>query len=258
MANLTQNTKLEDLQKRISMLESGVVSSKPINVSAYNTPPSPVAKPEVIKQSVQQSPIEKTKPVSTKPKETVAEVTEEEVLTAPVPMSTPAPANNLKALWVKLLENISSSPSRSILKQQAIPVKITQDEVIVSVKSPNWLKQYGQDGSKHSLIVDVKKVIVRSPESGDDAIRAEQSGGDSDETPAPALIKKSFIPKQPEVTQEEVKEVLEESTASDDIVEDEVGSTQASPVKKGKNADSAYHSDTVNNILDLFEGKFID
>jgi len=267
MANLTQNTKLEDLQKRISMLESGVVSSKPINVSAYNTPPSPVAKPEVIKQSVQQSPIEKAKPVSTKPKETVAEVTEEEVLTAPVPMSTPAPANNLKALWVKLLENISSSPSRSILKQQAMPVKITQDEVIVSVKSPNWLKQYGQDGSKHSLIVDaanslfsggVKKVIVRSPESGDDAIRAEQSGGDSDETPAPAQIKKSFIPKKPDVTQEEVKEVLEESTASDDIVEDEVGSTQTSPVKKGKNADSAYHSDTVNNILDLFEGKFID
>lgn len=266
MANLTQNTKLEDLQKRISMLESGVVSSKHVNVSAYNTPPSPVAKPEVIKQSVSQPAVEKPKPVLSKEKAAV-EATEEEVLTAPVPMSTPAPANNLKALWQKLLENISSSPSRSILKQQAMPVKITQEEVIVSVKSPNWLKQYGQDGSKHSLIVDaantlfaggVKKVIVRSPESGDDAIRAEQSGGDSDETPAPAPVKKSFIPKEPEVTQEEVKEVVE-AASSDNAPDDEEDNNEVtSSVKKGKNADAAYHSDTVNNVLDLFEGKFID
>lgn len=43
MANLTENTKLEDLQKRISMLESGG-GSRVVNSSPYNTPPSPVKK----------------------------------------------------------------------------------------------------------------------------------------------------------------------------------------------------------------------
>src|SRR5574344_1436927 len=50
MANLTENTKLEDLQKRLAQLEVGN-SQKLVNVSVYNTPPAPVMKPE-IKQPV--------------------------------------------------------------------------------------------------------------------------------------------------------------------------------------------------------------
>lgn len=50
-------------------------------------------------------------------------------------MSKSAPPDSLKGLWAKLLENISSFPSRAILKQQAIPVKITSDEVIISIKT---------------------------------------------------------------------------------------------------------------------------
>ena len=61
-------------------------------------------KPEVIKQSVSQPAVEKPKPVFIKRKKAAVEATEEEVLTAPVPMSTPAPANNLKALWQNYLK----------------------------------------------------------------------------------------------------------------------------------------------------------
>lgn len=155
MANLAENTKLEDLQKRISVLESGA-PARPINVSAYNTPPSPVMKQEVIKPRVSME-TPKSEPQAPK----VATVSEEEVLNQQVPMSKPASTagNGLKALWVQFLENISSSPSRSILKQQAMPVKITKDEIIISVKSPNWLKQYGHEGSKHSLIVDAANTL---------------------------------------------------------------------------------------------------
>ena len=272
MANLAENTKLEDLQKRISALESGA-PVRPINVSAYNTPPSPVMKQEVIKPRVS---METPKSEHQAPK--VATVSEEDVLNQPVPMSKPASTagNGLKALWVQFLENISSSPSRSILKQQAMPVKITKDEIIISVKSPNWLKQYGHEGSKHSLIVEaanslfggeVKKIIVRSPESGDDAIRAEQSSSDDDK-PAPAP-KKPLIVEKPEVSNNEVKEILEENISTHSSVLNKVaqpvqtGIPQKQPpqpvqVHKIPNGDSSYHSDNVNMVMDLFEGKFLE
>lgn len=273
MANLAENTKLEDLQKRISVLESGA-PVRPINVSAYNTPPSPVMKQEVIKPRVS---METPKSESQAPK--VATVSEDEVLNQPVPMSKPASTagNGLKALWVQFLENISSSPSRSILKQQAMPVKITKDEIIISVKSPNWLKQYGHEGSKHSLIVEaanslfggeVKKIVVRSPESGDDAIRAEQSSSDDDK-PAPAP-KKPLIVEKPEVSNNEVKEILEEniSTQASSVLNKvaqpvQTGIPQKQPpqpvqVHKIPNGDSSYHSDNVNMVMDLFEGKFLE
>lgn len=273
MANLAENTKLEDLQKRISVLESGA-PVRPINVSAYNTPPSPVMKQEVIKPRVSME-TPKSDPQASK----VATVSEEDVLNQPVPMSKPASTagNGLKALWVQFLENISSSPSRSILKQQAMPVKITKDEIIISVKSPNWLKQYGHEGSKHSLIVEaanslfggeVKKIVVRSPESGDDAIRAEQSSSDDDK-PAPAP-KKPLIVEKPEVSNNEVKEILEKkvSTQTPAVLNKvaqpvQTGVPQKQPqqpvqVHKIPNGDSSYHSDSVNMVMDLFEGKFIE
>lgn len=273
MANLAENTKLEDLQKRISVLESGA-PVRPVNVSAYNTPPSPVMKQEVIKPRVS---METPKSEHQAPK--VATVSEEDVLNQPVPMSKQASTagNGLKALWVQFLENISSSPSRSILKQQAMPVKITKDEIIISVKSPNWLKQYGHEGSKHSLIVEaanslfggeVKKIVVRSPESGDDAIRAEQSSSDDDK-PAPAP-KKPLIVEKPEVSNNEVKEILEKkvSTQTPAVLNKvaqsvQPGVSQKQPqqpvqVHKIPNGDSSYHSDSVNMVMDLFEGKFLE
>ncbi len=258
MANLAENTKLEDLQKRVSILENGA-SLKPINVSAYNTPPSPVMKPEVRKPSAPSvKPPEQPK-IQAKSAQIVSE---EEVLTEPVPMSKPATVDTnsgLKTLWVKFLENISSSPSRSILKQQAMPVKITKDEIVIAVKSPTWLKQYSPEGSKYSLIVDaanalfaggVKKIIVRAPESGDDAIRSEQSSSTDDEKPAPAP--KSMpkpIQSEPELKSEDVNEIITDA---------EEESSKKEPVLKFRNPDSSYHSDIVNNVMDLFDGKFID
>ena len=155
MANLTENTKLEDLQKRLVALESGE-GVKMVNVSAYNTPPAPVKKPEVMRPTIKPAVVENAAAPATKVASALAP-TEEEVLSEPVPLSKPAQTNNLKASWVNLLENVSSFPSRAILKQQALPVKISPDEVVISIKNPSWLKQFGQDGSKHNFIVDAVK-----------------------------------------------------------------------------------------------------
>lgn len=250
MSNLVENTKLEDLQKRLSALESGE-AVKMVNVSAYNTPPAPVKKPEVMRPEI--------KPASVTKADNNAKIstpTAEEVSLEPVPMSKPAEVNNLKVSWVKLLENVSSFPSRAILKQQALPVKITADEVIISIKNPSWLKQFGADGSKHNFIVDAvksmygnaNKVIVRAPEPGDNALRKESSSGNSDdEAPAPAPAKEPPVKQpenEPEITEQEVKEVVE--------------AKQQTTLAKPKTGDAMFHSDIVNNVMELFEGKFIE
>lgn len=279
MANLVENTKLEDLQKRISLLESGS-GSRLVNVSAYNTPPSPVMKQEVIKPAGSMPKLDNivktSKPVEhVKPKEVVSE---EEVLNQQVPNSKPASDSNLKALWVKLLDNISSFPSRAILKQQALPVKISSDEVIITIKNPSWLKQFGQDGAKHNFIVEAvgnlfsgssPKIIVRQPAAGDDAIRSGKTKDSSeDEKPAP---------ENPKESSKEVKQIKQEehvatsfiqkgntvSVDSSENLHKEANSIAEHQIAKHKftssrNPDSSYHSDSVNMIMDLFEGKFIE
>ncbi len=294
MSNLVENTKLEELQKRILHLESGEVP-KVINTSPYNTPPSPVKKSDLIKpvgspvKKVDNAKTETVKPQqgAALPVQSQTVFTEEEVLTDQVPVSKTVPVNGLKAGWAKLLENVSSFPSRAILKQQALPVKITADEVIISIKNPNWLKQFGQDGAKHNFIVEaakaafgapVSRVVVRAPEAGDDAIRKEQGDTSDDEKPAPVsktattampVIAAPAVQKQrleenvkfePELlsqTTGEPVEILDEHESQDDNTVLEGSEDTLAQVLKEKN-ESAYHSDGVNMVLDLFEGKIIE
>lgn len=274
MTNLVENTKLEDLQKRISALESGN-TSRLVNVSSYNTPPAPVLKPEVKKPAAVNQRIDNVEQTAAPSVKSTAGASEEEVLNQPVPMSKPASSNNLKTIWVKLLENISSFPSRAILKQQALPIKIAQDEVIISIKNPSWLKQFGPDGAKHNFIVEAAnslfagsspKVIVRAPAPGDDAIRAGQSnsaGDGDDDKPAPAPAKSSVI------TQEKSLNVKKDDSGSVQLNKKQISNESMQteqkvadvPLEKPKistNPDSSYHSDNVNMVMDLFDGKLID
>lgn len=285
LSNLTENTKLEDLQKRISALEAGAPTKK-VNVSVYNTPPSPVMKQEVkparpvVPDIVQKARMAASQPQKPETQEVVKSATEEEVLTQAVPMSKPASSNGVKALWAKLLENISSFPSRAILKQQALPVKITQEEVILSIKNPSWLKQFGPEGTKHHFIVEASnslfagstpKVIVRAPAAGDDKIRNEQQSSSSseDESPAPAQSKTPLIQPQPEMNDEEVKEIVstQKEAPKPSPIQNKIQqaakqlatkSEKTEMAKISSNPDSSYHTDNVNMVMDLFEGKFIE
>lgn len=242
MSNLAQNTKLEELQKRISLLEKGTMVKESV-MPEHNTP----ARPVKIAQ-------EQSEPVETKQikptKKTEKNYSEEEVLTDNIPISKAATGNSLKTLWAKLIENVQS-PSSAILQQQALPVKITSEEVIVSIKSPIWLKQFGPEGNKHQLIVkataaifgaEAKKVIVRAPQPNDDKIRNEQSADEEKPAPAP----KAVTPKTPQPTIEEIEEAKELKQESN------------KPAPHHKTADEFNHTDDVNMIVDLFEGKIIE
>ena len=276
MSNLVENTKLEDLQKRITELEAGGISKVSINTSPYNTPPSPVKKTEIMK------PVKQEIKLQPQHQETVSSVsnskenfvTAEEVLTDEVPISKPASDSSIKALWVKFLDNISSFPSRAILKQQAMPVKLTSEEVIISIKNQSWLNQFGPEGSKHSFIVEaanllfgtqVKKIIVRTPEAGDDSIRKSQGNEDKDDdkpAPAPEVKPRSFVQTSPEITSAEVEDAV--SLKNDDITSDDVeseGQDEPSDAPKSlskTSPDHSFHTDEVNMVMELFEGKFIE
>lgn len=268
MSNLAQNTKLEDLQKRISLLESDE-GARQINTSPYNTPPTPVKKSEVMKPMVATPQPQRVKEVQAPMPKTHAPASVEEVLTDSVPMSKSASPNSLKALWAKLLENISSFPSRAILKQQAIPVKLTSDEVIITIKNPSWLKQFGPEGSKHSFIVQattaifgkaVGKVIVRAPESGDEAIKKEQAAAD-DEKPAPAQNSTATRQAQQTAAKEEARE--EEQEAKEVIssmpkLPQPPQNLQQPVRRRALDGSDSFHSDGVNMVMDLFDGKFIE
>ena len=281
MANLVENTKLDELQKRISQLESGDIV-KMVNSSPYNTPPSPVKKQDIIqpvKPEIKQKPIQASAPVAKTQSAEKQVLSADEVLTDEVPTSKSSSPDTLKLLWAKLLENISSFPSRTILKQQAIPVKITEDEVIISIKNQSWLKQFGPEGAKHSFIVqaaaavfgkNVDKIIVRLPESGDNELRKEQSSSvapasvnlqsQSAEVAKPSNKEVEIVSEKTPLAEEKISKAPKEDKLTEPDNSDVKSEMKVSAPKTktfNGSADS-FHSDGVNMVMDLFDGKFIE
>lgn len=254
MANLTENTKLEDLQKRLDVLEAGG-SIKP--AVSYNTPPMPVNKLET------KGELPKTQPASQP---------------VPAPKATAkyqaASSDSVKGDWNKFLESISSFPSRAILKQQAIPLKIASDEIIITIKNPTWLKSFSADGERFAFLEEsakkifgnMPKIIVRAPQAGDEKIRAEQNSGNMNS--APATPKSALVPQQ-SASKEEIDEAIVELNKSEslpmqeEVQEQDEEAEQAEAVVQSKESkkqgvESSYHSDEVNMVIDIFEGKIIE
>lgn len=272
MANLTQNSKLEDLQKRLSILETSE-APRIVNVSAYNTPPSPVMKQQSSK------PVQKIEPA--KPENIVPEQpqVQEPPLMQPVetePEAAKQSANtaNLNSLWEKLLSNISSIPTRAILSQQGYPIIINQEEVIIAIKSDSWLKKFTQGDSYNKSIqnavnalfgIDVK-LTLRAPQAGDSKLQKEQktSTPDDSEDEKPAPKPALNFSKPPIESYEDEPEYdlapepeVEEQGIENSAPDSKLGSANEA-IPKSVNPESSFHSDNVNMVMDLFEGKFIE
>lgn len=249
MSNLVENTRLEDLQARLQQLESGHAKPAP----TYNTPPMPVNKMSVSEKR------EDIKPAKTVVKETVSDVPESVTPSEPVNKGA---SSNLKAIWSKFLDNISSFASRAILKQHAIPVKFSPDEVIIAIKSDSWLSKFRDESDRLSLIESASKaviggnpkIILRSPQVGDGKLRDESA-----DTLPKIEPKKPLIPEKSESVEEIPKSVeqINESEQENNIADN--GEKKTSKLNNTqKREDSAFHSDNVNMVLDLFEGKIIE
>ena len=255
MSNLLENTKLSQLQARIQQLEAGH-SVK--TVPSYNTPPMPVNKMEVNKKE------------DIKPSKVLNEQKNEDKpshVQTPVSSSTSKLKSQdnadtgIKNTWAKFLDNVSSFASRAILKQHAIPVKFSDDEVIIAIKSDSWLSKFRDESDRLSLIENAvkavvggnPKIILRAPQAGDDDLRKEASATTQKSEPKKPLI-------LPQDDTEEIVQDVDEAAESD-LSSDNSNSDEKKTLKTNnpqKREDSAFHSDNVNMVLDLFEGKIIE
>ena len=262
LANLTENTSLVELQNRIARLEGGNV--QPAKVSAYKTAPAPVMKPEMQKAEHAKPDIvlhkdEESIPVQKKPQEKVPVEAKVENISndndfSPMPKSKHSDGADISVLWSRLLENVHSAPTRALLKQWANPVKIAPDETILTMKNEIFLNQV-QSGSKKQAVVDAvnalfaqenSNVIIRLPHADDVQVQPASVPEVHQEQPKP---KPSPVMKpvqmEPEVQPEEVEKLKEE-------IHKPAKSESASKI-----ADSL-HSDNVNMVMEIFEGKVID
>ena len=254
LANLTENTSLVELQNRIARLEGGAATlNNNIKPSSYKTSPAPVLKSEI-----KQAP--KNEPVKELPK-TEVEVKNEPVKAfepadvkddfAPMPKAKSSNGEDISSLWGKLLENLSSAPTRALLKQWANPVKISPEETIVTMKNEIFLNQV-QSGSKKQAVIDAvntlfgqsdSNVIIRLPQAGDENVRQSSvvTKPSASVKPAkPVEVKKEEVPDP-----EEIEEIKEEAAKTENT----------SSVDKVL---SSMHSDNVNMVMDLFDGKVIE
>lgn len=280
LANLTENTSLVELQNRIARLEGGATNigsntrsySAPVQVASYKTAPTPVmkpemqraehAKPDILKQKEAEKQVEilKEQPVLKSNEENQPPVKAQAQSAddfAPMPKSKAVVGDDISVLWGQLLENIHSAPTRALLKQWANPVKITADDTVLSMKNEIFLNQV-QSGSKKQAIIDAvnslfgqsnSNVTVRLPHPDDVQVKPSAPHHSAPKTfeapkPKPSPIMKP-VSSEPEIQPEEVDELKEE--AAPKIKSDSAAKIEAS-----------LHSDNVNMVMQLFDGKVIE
>ncbi len=246
LANLTENTKLAELQTRLTRLEGGAV--QPVNIAQFKTPPMPIQKPEMkpaTNQNLQTSKSVESAQIIQKSEEKPSNIQQD---FSPMPKSAPVQSGGLIEMWGALLNNVQSPPTRALLNQWANPIKIDKDEVIITMKNEMLLKQFTEGNKREILNVAVdnlfgqtnSKVIVRLPQAND--VKVEPK-----EVPAP----KPQAPK-PEPKKEEVK------PSAAEIEEIQDANDEESPMKKELAYNASLYSDQVNMVKDLFDGKLLD
>lgn len=254
LANLTENTSLVELQNRIARLEGGAATlNNNVKPSSYKTSPAPVLKSE-IKQAPKNEPVQELPKTEVEVKNEPVKASETGAVKddfAPMPKAKSSNGEDISSLWSKLLENLSSAPTRALLKQWANPVKISPEETIVTMKNEIFLNQV-QSGSKKQAVIDAvntlfgqsdSNVIIRLPQAGDENVRQS------------SVVTKPSAPVKPAKPVEVKKEEVPEPEEIEEIKEEAAKTENTSSVDKVL---SSMHSDNVNMVMDLFDGKVIE
>ncbi len=247
LANLTQNTTLAQLQERLTRLESGTPQPAQATIPA---PVKPAPQPKAYFQTAPE-PVSKPTPQSTPAKEE----------TVVQPSVAPA-GNDIGSLWGQLLQNISSAPTRALLKQWANPVEISDEHVVLAVKNEIFLKQF-TDGSKRDVLQNAintmynKEVTltVRLPKAGEPTVSPRLS---TPEPPKQPVQKPEPAPK-PEPVKDE-KNIPAEKPQTEEVSEEELEEAKDTKLSSYSARSEEYymHSDTVNMALEVFGGKIIE
>ena len=259
MANLMENTKLEDLQTRLSALEGeGVVSTVRSDVIPHARPKFI----ENINDSIKNQPKEEN--LENKDKKDDAPI-EKNIIEqdkpnknedfTPMPKAKTTSGDDVLTMWGNLLANVPSAPTRALLKQWAKPVKISSEEVILAIKNEIYLQQF-VSGSKKAVLQKAvddllgqenTKITVRLPHPDD--VLPQGNVNIPKSNPVPSPVKKTE-------TIEEFQSLDELKSEKVDDVNQEDDSDVNSDEKLVNFSD--IHSDTVNMVMDLFDGKVIE
>lgn len=263
LANLTENTSLMALQERITKLENGAPQRVAEPARPLPPPPRPVT--TVVTKAVEPPKAQVVAPPTPEPQKTV-QVQEE------IPISAVATGNDIASLWGQLLDNVSSAPTRGMLKQMGNPVEISEAGVTLTMKNEIFLKQF-TEGEKRNVLQDAinklfgkeVKLTIRLPQPNDTQV-SPRLVQPTQQTPPPIQQTKStptITPKQtttPKV-QEVAKQPVNNTPQADeeDIVEPEDLKSELENEGFSKNSEEYFmHSDTVNMVLQVFGGKIIE
>ncbi len=258
LSNMTENTTLIDLQKRIQTLESGIA---PISsaVKMQSLQSSTTTRPSPIQPAAKNESASKETDIATH-KDIIQNNIEE---FTPPPMSKKADGQDLLSLWEALLSNIKSVPTKAMLKQVGTPVKIASDEIIITFKTDNFVSQY-TNSAKKDLITDAAKILfngadtkitVRLPQSGDEMlhkkpINTTANTNEIKPTTAAAEEKKKIT--------EPITEIVNDEQLEPENVEQIPYTKKQIFNEPDKDSKERMESDQEKMVLELFDGKYID
>ena len=241
ISNMTENSTLLDLQKRISALENGGLVRE---TSTINN-----VKPISVTQVKSQAQIKEIPP-------TVNNVSEQNLKTevvkadnidfTPPPMSKKSTGDDISSLWNALLANINSPSTSALLKQLAKPIQIKPDEIIIGFKNERNVAQMNE-ANKKTLIKNAADILFNNQ----DTLITIKCLSDSEIKQAtenmPVLEKKTL---DEQITKKEHSVLSAETPVeSTDKVVSEPTKKQAEPRSK---------TDQEKMILDLFDGKYVN
>lgn len=253
LSNLTNNTKLIDLQTRLQALESGAVAqtpqrrvATPVQSAPKTVVPQPI-QPQSISKPVENS---QPKPESKPAQNTVKEKAEE---FTPMPKAKMLdPSTDIRSLWVELLSHIKSPSTHALLKL-ANPVKIAPDEVVITFKQSIFVKQ-ASEGQKKIAIMEAADemfgqkntvVNIRTPLDSDIDLGKIVPAKPK---PQPTVAPKTLAEPKSEISEEEAETVKE-------VTENKV---QEEEKKTEKQHSNTFESDQSKMIKELFDGKYIN
>ena len=260
LSNLTNNTKLAELQTRLQALESGTPTIAKAQITQAPTPISKTTTIEVQSHKPIEKPAEQI--IKNEPKQEHAQShkhenkSEETVIPMPKPQIIDK-SSDISTLWATLLSNIKS-PSTIAILRLANPVKISAEEVIITFKQEMFVKQ-ASEGTKKTAIIEAanamfnqqnSKVTIRIPMDSDVEI-AKTTTTVIQKQEVPKQEKKNLTPEKTNISKEEIETVEE--------VKKEEKKLASTPLDEDKKqTPDKYESDQSKMIKDLFDGKYIN
>lgn len=250
LANLADNTKLADLQRRLDNLESArpttvqrVITTRP---QQQERPVITHSEPKIEHQPVQHNvepvqiqhtqPVQQHKPVEQDIQDSVEEITN----------AQPSGTSNLKALWTQILGAIPNQADRALLLL-ANPVKIDSDGIVLAIKSTTLIEKANSPERKQSLISAADSILgttnisilIRQPLPDDKKIEKVKVSA----IKKPITPPKTLVEDEHEVSEQEVETAKEETEANKPQNRDETDFSR---------------SDQSNMVKQLFDGKYLE